>query len=101
MLSSQSRLELLICHDDEETWQDGKVDSNIEDGKEMLDKLESSKNEIEKEKCEGIDKCLDNPGPKCHVDVHYVALFSIPHNILSYNKKKLKLPVHNHIKWNY
>ena len=48
----------------------------------MLVKFEPSKNEVEKDERDAVEKGLDYPGPEGHVDVDNVSLLPIPNDFL-------------------
>ena len=56
----------------------------------MLVKFEPSKNEVEKDERDAVEKGLDYPGPEGHVDVDNVSLLPIPNDFLKKTKNRLK-----------
>ena len=48
----------------------------------MLVELEATKNEEQEKYWNTVQYWLNDPGPKCHVDVDNVSLFPIPYDIL-------------------
>jgi hypothetical protein len=77
----QSALEIFIAHHDKHPRENGKVDTNIENGKKVLVELELAEDEDEEEVGDDADQELEEPSPEGHVDVQDVPLLSLPEDV--------------------